>query len=566
MAAQEPAGYNPQVIEHDQWKRLPGHYESLSSLRRPFAPPHSSPPTESAVDGLLSLHTNLLHYLLRFVSMHEFFFCFPFLSHAHQHAYTHPDLHRPDGQQRFDLTDYQWRLFSGRSWPQLHTAIWKHRYQQEEAQKKWNQHGLRGEDEEHDDGVEETEADATRQAEVSVLSLKETEQPIVGLTPPADKDWALECTHLYHHLRFAALYIMRYAPNVTSSGDRIVYRLPRLINALIVDQLTSQHVMSIVRGERRYTGVLNLLELDYASFTFPFKPCDPVSLSLHPIVNDERTAAAEPPFIFLSASMETEAVQVARRWTPSQHDDEDENVALRELFAYNAGEEGGQAERVIRHLDETAMLGSVDSGWDRLLQAIWFGPQLRRAVDEHKVAQGKQEEQKQETAVVEVELEDSAIVEYRLRFAHELPFVVALHCTDWLKRGCISGGISEQEAVRVAEWMGLERKSEAETKRESDEKESRTEQRQRSDSVTDEKNEGEDEADGQEDQDEQQRFVSLLSQLWMDDHRTTDAEARLEDEGKDEQTSSIMAEWQLYISRIAVTLQETREWEYSLEM
>ena len=108
MAAQEPAGYNLRVIEHDQRERLPCHCESLSSLRRPFAPTHSSSPSESAVDGLLSLHTNLLHYLLRFVSMHEFFFCFPFLSHAHQHAYTHPDPHRPDGQQRFGLTDYQW--------------------------------------------------------------------------------------------------------------------------------------------------------------------------------------------------------------------------------------------------------------------------------------------------------------------------------------------------------------------------------------------------------------------------------------------------------------------------
>ena len=203
-----------------------------------------------------------------------------------------------------------------------------------------------GEDDEEDDGVDERGAGA-RQAEVSVLSLKETEQPIVGLTPPADKDWVLECTHLYHHLRFAALYIMRYAPNVTSSGDRIVYRLPRLINALIVDQLTSQHVMSIVRGERRYTGAVNLLDLDYcASFTFSFKPYDPVSLSLHPVENDERTEAVEPPFIFSSASMETEAVQVAPRWAPNQHDDEDEDVALRELFAYNAGEEGGQAERV----------------------------------------------------------------------------------------------------------------------------------------------------------------------------------------------------------------------------
>ena len=167
--------------------------------------------------------------------------------------------------------------------------------------------------------------------------------------------------------------------------------------------------------------------------------------------------------------------------------------------------------------------------------------------------------------MVEVELEDSAIVEYRLKFAQELPFVLALNCTDWLKRGCISGDMSEREANRVAEWMGLEKKDETETKRESDEKESREAQGQPAESVIDEEHEVQYEADSQEGLDDQQQFVALLSQLWRDDQRTNDTDAGHEDEGPDKRTSRVMAEWQQYIIRVAATLQDTREWEYSLK-
>ena len=112
----------------------------------------------------------------------------------------------------------------------------------------WIEASEHGEDEEQDDGVEETGAGAARQAEVSVFSLKETEQPIVVYTAGRQGVCARMHPPVYHHLRFAALYIMRHAHNLTSSGDRIVYRLPRDINALIVDQLNIFSVHSVQRN------------------------------------------------------------------------------------------------------------------------------------------------------------------------------------------------------------------------------------------------------------------------------------------------------------------------------
>ena len=83
----------------------------------------------------------------------------------------------------------------------------------------------------------------------------------VGDVPDAAKDWALESVHLYQQLHFARLDRMRSAPNVTSTGVPLQYRLPRALDAVIVDQLTSRRLRRRIKDRsftRRCTDAVHL--------------------------------------------------------------------------------------------------------------------------------------------------------------------------------------------------------------------------------------------------------------------------------------------------------------------
>jgi hypothetical protein len=64
-----------------------------------------------------------------------------------------------------------------------------------------------------------------------------------------EKGWAMESLHLYQHLYFATQLLMRHAPNISSSGARILYRLPRLLQCVLIDQLTSRHLKQLVHPQ-----------------------------------------------------------------------------------------------------------------------------------------------------------------------------------------------------------------------------------------------------------------------------------------------------------------------------
>jgi hypothetical protein len=102
-------------------RRLPCFSEQLSSLHRPAA-------QAAAHDGFVGLHPPLLHHLLSFVDLYELFFILPRLSRSLARSFTHPDLHRLYGQQRFRLNSQQWLEFSQQAWPQLHVPVHKLAY------------------------------------------------------------------------------------------------------------------------------------------------------------------------------------------------------------------------------------------------------------------------------------------------------------------------------------------------------------------------------------------------------------------------------------------------------
>ena len=132
-AEREAQRYVQQLAEWQTVKLQPCFSETLSSLHRPVLPTSTSTSTSPSADSLHSFSPPLLHQLLSFPSDVDFFLRLPMISHSYHHLFTHPDLHQRYGQQRFQLSDKQWELFSERAWPQLQLAVWKSAVLLEEA-------------------------------------------------------------------------------------------------------------------------------------------------------------------------------------------------------------------------------------------------------------------------------------------------------------------------------------------------------------------------------------------------------------------------------------------------
>ena len=215
-----------QIAEYERRRALPSTTQLLSSLRRPA--PSAAAVSSQSTDCLASLPTPLLHLLLAFVPDVELFCLFPRLSTTHRWLFTDAAFHRSYGQQRFELSDCQWRLFSAVPFPQLTVPVHAYAY--------YGYHqpfGLTL----FDDRKDRVDASADGGA----------------------KDWALESVCLQQHMRYATLYLTRAAPTHTAAGRAVRYRLPRLIRALLLDQLTSRAVTPLSRGYvQDQSAILNL--------------------------------------------------------------------------------------------------------------------------------------------------------------------------------------------------------------------------------------------------------------------------------------------------------------------
>lgn len=228
--------YQHQLMVWDARRRLPCFSESLSSLHRPQV-------SSTAADLISSLHENVLHPVLSFVPDYEFFFVFPCLSHRHACCFTHPSLHRVYGRERFGLTTSQWLNFAERSWPKLRMPVHKYPYWYGEVAEEFK-----------------------RQSDVLIQTENSCYRP-AQLHSDLDKDWALESLHLYQHLHFATLSLLRHIPSAVSlpCGRRLLlrYHLPRLLRALLVDGLTSLSVLSMLFSAK-VVAPESFLSLGYA--------------------------------------------------------------------------------------------------------------------------------------------------------------------------------------------------------------------------------------------------------------------------------------------------------------
>lgn len=367
-------------------------------------------------DFFTSLGRPLLHYLLSFQDDHEFFLCFPFLSHQHQQLFDHPDLHRLYGQDRFQLNERQWQLFSARSWPQLHVPPWKY------------------------------------SSHTTTLGERKRKEMCEDSNTHQAKRWSVECSHLYQHLTFASLYIMRRAPNVTSAGTRIIYRLPRLLRAVIIDRLTSCYVSPIFAPRQEpwmsdsFPGQW-FLNLDYGCFLPPSPSLgskeDHVILHFGGIIGRPKSRS--------SALMETAAIHTASMWS-SESEKKDLWLchSLYELFRESA--ENAKAEVFLCEVAEVNRFDFRGCTYGGHIHGLFFGPQLRREIDRRRGGDEGRNVEAEYCGRVEVDLEDSCIIQQGTADAFPgIIFIKARNTHEWLSRGCFD--MTEAMANNLADWL-----------------------------------------------------------------------------------------------------------------
>ena len=258
-----------QLNAREERKAMHAVSTTLSSLHRPAQPPQTGEEL-----WLFRLPVDTLHYLLSFIPSFEFFLRLPFLSHSLKHLHTHPDLHRQYGQQRFDVSASQWRAYSSQSWPQLSVPVWRYGYyqaddemkqaveraearerrQQKRIARRYIRANARPHNTIHSNRKQPTTANLDNLTCLMAQRREEDKEQHEAASKQrreTKKDWALEATHLFQHLHFASIDLLRFAPQLTSTGVRLHYRLPRYIIASIIDALTTCRMEPLFALERR---------------------------------------------------------------------------------------------------------------------------------------------------------------------------------------------------------------------------------------------------------------------------------------------------------------------------
>ena len=314
----------------------------------------------------------------------ELFFLFPRLSHFHRWSFTDPALHRLYGQQRLGVSDNQWRQFSDVSFPQLTVPVHKYAY--------YGYHQPFGLD-----------------------RFDYAKDRVPHYTPHIDKDWALESTCLQQHLHFATLYITRTAPTHTAAGRVIRYRLPRLVRALLIDQLTCRAVSPLLKLVE--TTNSSFIYLQYSS---SFKP---------------RYSVYEPVLLSCVPHQSSSAALETARWQPRPADVELSTVAadyeLSELYC-QLRVQGG----VTAPLDELLPLGRYSNRCEsNVRHCLWLGQALRTAltIDERR-DWAADEKELERCEVLLVKLEQCSVLGYSVMYQSHPPIVIGATCFDWLRQ------------------------------------------------------------------------------------------------------------------------------------
>ena len=410
--------------------------DTLSSLHRPPSLAPSLRPqlaNNASIDCLSSLDHGVLFHLLSFLPSHEFFLRLPKLSCLYHRLFTEPALHRQHGRQRFGVSQLQWAQLSSQAWPSLSLPIWSY------------------------------SDDMRSRAPL------QPQQP----QPAGEKDWALESIRLYQHTRFACLYLLRHAPNVTSAGLPIVYHLPRALRCLIIDRLTAAHAFPSAAGLKSdsVSDRVSLLSLDYSCFRPPEAAASSSSASASPALTDSCPVDArwlsgrehlrpEPvPSLRSSLAMESAAVEQAAGRQPLQPANVE--AELTAAFARRRPDTRGMIDAALtQQLQEVAVISSGGPSPQAQLSftALWYGAALRQALAS---AAARPTSAAHSAVSVEVWLDSAPVVAHD--GSEEPPLLLACDCAHWLRAGCDQRGLMRRELSRIRQWMGDEASEEQET-------------------------------------------------------------------------------------------------------
>lgn len=387
----------------------------------------------ATLDGLLSNH------LLAFVPSHEFFMVLPRVSRVNYRRLvsnipgglsdpqndctTRDTLHQHQCKVRFSMTEKQWELFSAISWPLLHLSF--REYSECQA------------------GARMSAATATSE-------------------PASFKRWAVECSHLYHHLYYAELYLFRHAPATTRCGVQLMYHLPSLLQALLIDQLTSFFVYHPFCGYQglQYLRRQTLLFVDYGYFATLTAKASAAGRQTqtnaiqgqqvhHELPGDCRSVTRDT----LDEETQAELSQsLIEWWLTTPHTNkvdahghvrlfEDEMVTI--AYSY----EKDESQRSFRR---RASKSEVRLSY--LVHMLWFGPELHR-LELALLQTPFQSSHPNENPCVDVYLNEAVIVPMALELGKFDFCPVFIHTSAFISQGGLGGSLYLGDAYRIEKWL-----------------------------------------------------------------------------------------------------------------
>ena len=312
---------------------------------------------------------------------------------------------------------------------------------------------------------------------------QQQQQPLLAESEAVlDKDWAVECTHLYQHVHLAQVTLTRNMVGVTSCGWLLRYELPRALVALVVDRLTARHVVDWVRygedGRSSTQDKVDFLTMRYDHFPYRSSPLQPTSVRItsHTVCWPPQPPPPPPPpppsscppprAVQSSTSIEASAVEAAPLWVDRRREEEWVEELGQVLNQHLKDEEW-----VRRELPELLVLGDDRDVTFPIAHALWVGPQLRRAVEEAHGRRTTSGAQLGREAEVVVELEQCPVVQVPLRVTYwtaepyPLPRLLAPSVGTWMEQGGLrdwnqpvgGNGLevrTEKGRRLVREWLG----------------------------------------------------------------------------------------------------------------
>ena len=339
------------------------------------------------------------------------------------------------------MGDEQWRVFGSRPWLAMSRPVYQyHRVRQEVENDVWRRFARSDSD---------SEADRADEAE---------------------KDWALECVHLFQHTHFHALNLVRRAPNRTSDGAVIRYHLPLGVQRVLIDQLTSARVYWALSGYRGIGAFEDpyFLHADYAAFQASATTAsEPVTLRYEPdFERDHRgcVCGRKPPIPPIRTAQAAEARQdeAEEDVTEQRQLAPDSEATLRAAYSARHKWCGYSPNQLIVFSPELAVLGgrSFRIAGPEEIPSPLYCPSPRQTIRRHPTA-GAKEKRGEDSAsaeppVVDVYLDSCPVVHYRPGNGDSLPVVSHGSVEAWLRQGAVERAPTAEEAMLVADLLAVE--------------------------------------------------------------------------------------------------------------